>query len=124
MESVQETRSIQLYPDGTLQDLDTDRPVNPDAVVSMNFWGFMPSIFPVLRQDFDAFLRAAGDDPRAERLLPDMVDQKLRTGELKVSVLSSAGQWFGMTYRQDRDTVAQALRDLHQSGEYPRDLWG
>lgn len=124
LESVQETKRVQLYEDGTLRDLDTGRELDPDAVVSMNFWGFMPSIFPVLRRDFEDFLRAAGDDPKAERLLPHMVDQKLRAGELRVSVLSSAGQWFGMTYRQDREAVAQALRRLHESGEYPESLWG
>lgn len=120
---VQETRKIQLYTDGTLRDLEKDRPLDPDAVVSMNFWGFMPSIFSVLRQDFADFLRAAGDDPKAERLLPEMVDDRLRQGTLKVSLLSSAGQWFGMTYREDRELVAQALRRLHEDGEYPENLW-
>ncbi len=122
LKSVQETRNIQLYADGTLRD--TDRPLDPSAVVSMNFWGFMPSIFSVLRQDFADFLRAAGDDPKAERLLPEMVDDRLRQGTLKVSLLSSAGQWFGMTYREDREAVAQALRRLHESGEYPESLRG
>ena len=122
LESVQETRDIQLYPDGSLRDLRTDRDLDPNAVVSMNFWGFMPSVFPILRQDLEDFLRAAGDDPRAERLLPDMVDRELREGRMKVSVLSSAGQWFGMTYRQDRESVAQSLRRLHESGEYPQSL--
>ena len=124
LESVQETRDIQLYPDGSLRDLRTDRDLDPNAVVSMNFWGFMPSVFPILRQDLEDFLRAAGDDPRAERLLPDMVDRELREGRMKVSVLSSAGQWFGMTYHQDRETVAQDLRRLHESGEYPASLRG
>lgn len=124
LESVRETRNIQLYADGTLRDLGENRDLDPDAVVSMNFWGFMPSIFPVLRRDFEDFLRAAGDDLRAERLLPEMVDDLLRRGELKVSLLSSAGRWFGMTYREDREAVAQALRRLHESGEYPESLRG
>ncbi len=124
LERVQETAKIQLYPDGTLRDLETDRPLDPNAVVSMNFWGFMPSAFPVLRRDFEDFLRRAGDDPRAECLLPDAVDRLLRSGALRVSVLSSAGQWFGMTYHQDRETVAQDLRRLHESGEYPASLRG
>ena len=122
LDSVQETRNIQLYPDGTLRDLGADRLLDPNAVVSMNFWGFTPSVFPLLRRDFEDFLRAAGDDPRAERLLPDMVDEQLRTGGLRVSVLSSGGQWFGMTYREDRDTVAQALARLHETGAYPPSL--
>ena len=124
LDSVRETRNIQLYPDGTLRDLGADRLLDPDALVSMNFWGFMPSIFPVLRRDFEAFLRAARDDPKAERLLPELVDSQIQQGGLRVSVLSSAGQWFGMTYREDREAVAQALRRLHESGEYPESLRG
>lgn len=122
LRGVRETRNIQLYPDGTLRDLGADRPLDPDAVVSMNFWGFMPSIFPILRRDFEDFLRTAGDDLRAERLLPEMVDSQLREGGLRVSLLSSASQWFGMTYREDREAVAQALRRLHERGEYPESL--
>ena len=124
LDSVRETRNIQLYPDGTLRDLGADRLLDPNALVSMNFWGFMPSIFPVLRRDFEDFLRAAGDDPRAERLLPEMVDDLLQRGELRVRVLSSAERWFGMTYWEDRAAVAQALRRLHESGEYPESLRG
>ncbi len=122
LQSVRETRNIQLYGDGSLRDLGTGRSLDPEAVVSMNFWGFMPSIFPVLRRDFEEFLRSAGDNPRAERLLPEMVDDQLRQGSLEVSLLSSAGQWFGMTYREDRELVARSLRRLHESGEYPKSL--
>ena len=122
LRSVREALKIQLYPDGALRDLAEDIPLDPETVVSMNFWGFMPSIFSVLRRDFEDFLRAAGDDLRAERLLPEMVDEQLRRGALEVSLLSSAGQWFGMTYREDREAVAQALLRLHESGEYPRSL--
>ena len=122
LRSVRETKRIQLESDGTLRDLTADCSLDPESPVSMNCWGFMPSIFPLLRRDFEDFLRAAGDDPSAERLLPDLVDRELRAGGLKVSVLSSAGQWFGMTYREDREAVAQALRRLHESGEYPENL--
>jgi len=124
LESVRETRSIQLYPDGSLRVLGTGESLDPDTVVSMNFWGFMPSIFPVLRRDLEDFLRAVGDDPRAERLLPDMVGRQLRAETMRVSVLPSEGQWFGMTYREDREAVAQALRRLHESGDYPETLRG
>lgn len=122
LKSVQETAGIQLYSDGSLRDLKRDRPLDPEALVSMNFWGFMPSIFPVLRTYFEAFLRQAGDDVRAECLLPIMVDQYLQEGKLRVSVLSSAGRWFGMTHREDRDTVARELQRLHDQGEYPESL--
>lgn len=123
LRSVREALKVQLYADGALQDLAEDRSLPPDTVVSMNFWGFAPSIFPALRQYFEDFLRnEAGDDPKAECLLPMMVDQQMRTAGLRVSVLRSADRWFGMTYPQDREIVAGELRRLHEQGMYPASL--
>ena len=120
LQSVREALKVQLYPDGTLRDLSEDRPLAPDTVVSMNFWGFMPSIFPALNAYFEDFLRhTAGQDPKRECLLPVMVDHQMRHAGLEVSVLQSADQWFGMTYPQDRALVAQELLRLHQAGDYP-----
>lgn len=121
--SVREALKVQLYPDGTLRDLAQDLPLAPDTVVSMNFWGFAPSIFPALGQYFEEFLREeAGDDPKVECLLPVMVGQQLIAGKMEVSVLHSADRWFGMTYHQDREVVAEELRRLHAQGRYPEDL--
>ena len=122
--SIRETKQIQLYPDGSLRDLAADRPLDPDTVVSMNFWGFAPSIFPVARAYFDAFLRGpTGAVLKSECLLPVMVGDLLERGALEVDVLSSDDHGFGMTYRQDRDTVSEALGQLHARGVYPPALW-
>ncbi|MDO4316014.1 MAG: sugar phosphate nucleotidyltransferase [Oscillospiraceae bacterium] len=121
--SVREALKVQLYADGSLKDLAEDRALAPDTVVSMNFWGFTPSIFPALRAYFEAFLRnEAGDNLKAECLLPVMVDSRMRAGALEVSVLESADRWFGMTYQQDREVVAEELKRLHARGAYPEDL--
>ncbi len=121
--SVEETKNIRMYPDGSLRDLTADRALDPNTVVSMNFWGFMPSIFPVLRTYFHDFLRsAAGQETKSECLLPVMVGDLLRAGKLEVSVLRSGDRWFGMTYREDRLRVAEELKKLHDAGAYPRDL--
>lgn len=123
LQSVREALKVQLYPNGTLKDLAEDRPLAPDTVVSMNFWGFAPSIFPALRAYFEDFLRhEAGDNIKAECLLPVMVDHQMQTGKLAVSVLHSADKWFGMTYQQDREVVAEELKKLHDQGVYPEDL--
>ena len=123
--SVHETKNIQLYPDGGLRDLERDLALDPDSVVSMNFWGFMPSIFPVLREYFENFLRSEdGKDTKSECLIPVMVDALMRRDELEVSVFQSADHWFGMTYQQDRETVAEELRRLHEEGVYPESLRG
>ncbi|WP_295582779.1 sugar phosphate nucleotidyltransferase [uncultured Oscillibacter sp.] len=121
--SVREALKVQLYPDGTLRDLAEDRELAPDTVVSMNFWGFTPSIFPALRTYFEDFLRSrAGEDVKAECLLPVMVDHQMQAGALEVSVLHSADKWFGMTYREDREVVRAALQRLHDQGAYPASL--
>ena len=123
LKTVREALKVQLYADGTLKDLSEDRPLDPDTVVSMNFWGFTPSIFPALRTYLETFLRKEpGDNIKAECLLPVMVDSQMQAGKLEVSVLKSADRWFGMTYQQDRETVAAELRRLHEEGAYPERL--
>ena len=123
LRSVREALKIQLYPDGSLRDLAEDRELSPETIVSMNFWGFAPSIFPALKEYFDDFLRnEAGDNIKAECLLPVMVDHQMQAGKLDVTVLHSADKWFGMTYQEDRATVAAELKKLHDSGAYPESL--
>lgn len=123
LRGVRETKKIQLYPDGSLRDLEGERELAPESVVSMNFWGFMPSIFSRLKDYFDYFLRElAGEDLKAECLLPVMVDYEMKQGELEVSVLQSRDKWFGMTYQEDRPVVAEALKRLHAAGQYPESL--
>ena len=120
---VKETKKIQLYPDGTLKDLTEDQELDPESVVSMNFWGFMPSVFPMLKEYFDYFLRElAGEDLKAECLLPVMVDYEMKHGDLEVAVLQSHEKWFGMTYQEDRKIVAKELELLHAEQVYPENL--
>ena len=123
LSSIQETLKIQLYPDGHLTDLDTGADLSPETVVSMNFWGFMPSVFPALRTYFEDFLRALPADAlKAECLLPVMVGEELKAGRIEVSVLHSKDKWFGMTYHEDRALVAEDLKALHAAGVYPPSL--
>ena len=125
LRAVHETKKIQLYTDGTLKDLERDRQLDPESVVSMNFWGFMPSIFGLLKDYFDYFLRElVGEDLKAECLLPVMVDYEMKMGKLEVSVLNSVDKWFGMTYQEDRLIVAEELKQLHAEGRYPESLRG
>ena len=125
LRGIHETLKIQLFPDGSIADVaeGQHRELAPDTVVSMNFWGFMPSIFQELEAYFDHFLRCeAGDNIKAECLLPGMVGDLLEQGQLEVSVLHSADRWFGMTYHEDRQAVAAELQKLHAGGVYPPTL--
>ena len=121
---VKETLKIQLFPDGSIADVAEGRvDLDPDTVVSMNFWGFTPGIFAEMEAYFEDFLRnRAGTNIKAECLLPNMVGELVDEGRLTVSVLHSADRWFGMTYHEDRQNVADELKRLHDSGVYPPSL--
>lgn len=122
---IRETLKIQLFPDGSIADVADGqrRELAADMPVSMNFWGFMPSIFDQMEEYLDDFLRALPpEEIKAECLLPNMVGDLLKKGRLSVSVLHSADRWFGMTYHQDRQAVARELAKLHENGTYPPTL--
>lgn len=121
---IRETLKIQLFPDGSIADVaeGVRHELDGDSVVSMNFWGFAPSVFDAMERYFHDFLRRVGDDPKAECLLPTMVGDMMDRGALSVSVLESHDQWFGMTYHEDRPRVAAALQKLHDAGVYPDKL--
>lgn len=119
---IKETLKIRLEPDGTIAD-EAEGVLPADAVVSMNFWGFAPSFFRELETFFYDFLRyEAGDNIKAECMLPSLVGKLIGEGKLKVSVLQSADRWFGMTYHEDRQAVAEELKRLHACGVYPETL--
>jgi hypothetical protein len=94
-----------------------------DEPVSLNTWGFAPSIFGELDRLFAAFLTDPHRDPDAEFFLPFAVDQLIREGRVQCQVLRSEARWFGVTYREDAESVQAALRHLHLAGEYPNHLW-
>ena len=123
LSDIRETLKIALLQDGVIRDEDTGAVLDGDTVVSMNFWGFAPSVFDALETYFHDFLRSeAGQSVKAECLLPTMVGDMLAAGELRVSVLKSADRWFGMTYHEDRARVARELIKLHETGVYPEEL--
>ena len=119
---IKETLKIRLESDGTIAD-EAEGVLPADAVVSMNFWGFAPPFFRELEMFFYDFLRyEAGDNIKAECMLPSLVGKLIGEGKLKVSVLQSADRWFGMTYHEDRQAVAEELKRLHACGVYPETL--
>ena len=94
-----------------------------DEIVSMNMWGFMPEVFAQLEQVFQEFLETHGSDLRAESYLPNAVNRLIDSGQARVRVLPTAGSWFGVTYRQDRERVVESIARLVQAGFYPERLW-
>ena len=94
-----------------------------DEIVSLNMWGFTPSIFQELQTQFARFLGENGTDEKAEFFIPSVVAKLLGAGRARVKVLRTPNSWFGITYREDRSLVVEAIRRLIENGEYPPDLW-
>ncbi len=97
--------------------------VSPDAPVSMNMWGFTPSLISELEPRFGRFLAVMSDPNKDEYLLPEVVGELLIEKRARVKVLPTQEQWFGVTYREDRPRVQEEIRALIEKGIYPRDLW-
>lgn len=102
---------------------DAPRPLTGDELVSMNFWAFTPAVFPLLEQQFRAFLAVSAGSAKAEFYIPFAVSEMIAARQASVDVLETRGQWFGVTYPADKALVMDALRRLIAAGEYPEKLW-
>lgn len=98
--------------------------LDPGAPVSMNMWGLTPEFFKILESGFDEFLReTSSEDIKAEYLLPTIIGELLEEGKVSVKVLRSEDQWFGVTYKEDRESVMDSVRSLITAGVYPEKLY-
>lgn len=97
--------------------------IDKNAVVSMNFWGFTPKCFEFGNQLFETFLEETKTDLKAEFYLPSIVNEILKSGKASVEVLKSDAKWFGVTYKEDKEIVQEAIGELKKNNFYPRNLW-
>jgi len=98
--------------------------IDLNSVVSMNMWGFKPSIFKVLEDGFINFLSNLEENGlKKEYLLPDAVGELIKNDYAEVSVLETADRWFGVTYKEDKEVVVKSFQDLIDQGAYPTKLF-
>lgn len=94
------------------------------STVSMNIWGFTPSLFREIETRFPNFLDRNRDNLlKAEFYLPNLIGHLIHEGKAQVKVLTTDAKWFGITYKQDKARVEQAIRALIAAGIYPERLW-
>lgn len=100
-------------------------PLSEDTVVSMNLFGFTSGFTDALEKDFARMFREdVPENPlKSELFLPFVVNGLLGRGEARVTVLSSADKWYGVTYKEDKQTVVEAIRAMTEAGKYPSPLW-
>jgi len=123
---IDERLKIERQADGQpayLGEDDLRHPLSEESFVSMNFWGFHPSIFKTTAEMFTRFALASEGSPKLEFLIPEVVDSLIKAGEAKVKILSSEDRWYGVTYREDKPAVQEAFAKLVAEGVYPDPLW-
>ncbi len=97
--------------------------ISENAIVSMNFFGFTPSFFSFLKREFKNFLDQNIDKPKAEFYIPSVVHTLLLRNEASMKVYKTEAEWFGITYREDRENVVNRIKELAEEGKYPYQLW-
>jgi NDP-sugar pyrophosphorylase family protein len=100
-----------------------ETPLSTDTRVSMNFWGFNPSVFKQSEPMFKKFVEANEDKPKSEFFIPLVADELIKSGIASFKVIPTASKWFGVTYKEDKPIVQKSISDLVNAGVYPENLW-
>lgn len=91
--------------------------------VSMNFWGFHQDVFADIEKMWNEFLPANLENLKSEFYIPTVANNLIQANEAAFDILEGGKIWFGVTYTEDKPVVINSLKKLHDSGEYPADLW-
>lgn len=94
-----------------------------DELVSMNFWGFTPTVFDHFEKAFTNFIRENSGKPKTELYIPKVINDLVAEDLASVRILPSRDQWFGVTYREDKPVAVEHISKLVGQGVYPDNLW-
>jgi hypothetical protein len=104
-------------PDGSKREL------APDTPVSMNFWGFPAAILGEFKRYFNNFIGTSGKELKSECYLPKAADWFVQNKILKIRAIKADSEWFGVTYKEDREAALKRIAGLVSKGVYPENLW-
>lgn len=122
---INETHKIMQEGEGIVCEPDEkgNSTLQKDDTVSMNFWGFHPSVFTNIENQFIDFLKANIEVPKSEFYIPMVVFEMIKSGQAKVEVLKADSPWFGVTFQEDKPFVVKQIQNLTDQGVYPGKLW-
>ena len=112
LSQVHETTEIEMGEDGQIKcdSEEVQKWISPEDKVSMNMWAGYPEFLDFLAEDFKDFLANVEEgDLKSEYLLPNIVDKLLKEERANVKVLETQDRWFGVTYKEDKETVQEAF---------------
>ena len=120
---ITETYNIRREGGRVLSGKEETAELDENSYVSMNMWGCPPEFMDTLAEKFEQFLCENDESETAESLLPIMIDGLLKNGEAECTLLESRDRWFGVTYKEDKQAVAESIAALIKDGVYPEKLW-
>ena len=97
--------------------------VDRNSSVSMNYWGFHPSIFEEIEKGLHNFMRENPDNPTAEYYIPNIITDMILSGQMSVRVIPTNDNWFGVTYKEDKPMAIESINRYIEEGIYPKNLW-
>ena len=97
--------------------------VDKNIPVSMNYWGFDPSIFDEIEKGLHDFMRVNPNNPTAEYYIPNIVTDMIVSKQMAVRVIPTDDNWFGVTYKEDKPMAVAAITKCVADGIYPTNLW-
>ena len=117
---------VKVYKDGdsiVYEENEAKTKLPADTPVSMNFWGFDPSVFSFIQDLFKKFLLENASNAKAEFFIPIIGDAFIQQPGCKIKVITTSSQWFGVTYKEDAPDVKKSILRLIEEGAYPEKLW-
>ena len=101
------------------------KPLDENALVSMNFWGFTPKIFKQVEPVFAEYLKENYEENpmTCEHVIPTAIGELVKDKVCTIKVLSSSDKWFGVTYKEDKPEVMERIQKMKDAGIYPNILW-
>ncbi len=120
--SIEEHTKIEAV-NNNIVDLDSNKTLDPDTIVSMNFWICNTSIFDYIETYFCNFLQIPENLEKSEIYLPFVAQEMMANGLIDVNVIPTNSEWFGVTYYQDKDEAVKTLKTLTDNKMYPTPLW-
>jgi dTDP-glucose pyrophosphorylase len=123
--NIVETRQIEKIPGGAKAPGPDGNTLlfTGDEIVSMNLWGFKPSCYKYLGEEFKSFIERSGMDLKSELDIPTSVDKFVKNGKINIKILMSNERWFGVTYREDKPFVVESIKRMVSKGIYPESLY-
>ena len=125
LKTVKEHTNISFTADGSIiNQQDNEKQIlNPESVVSMNFWGFTPGLFRFLDEKLLEFLHQHATELKTEMYIPFVVDELIKENNAVVEVLDCDAKWFGITHKEDKAIAVNNIAELVKNGIYPEKLW-